>query len=99
MADLPADDPDRALIRAAAGGDADAFEGFVRRYEQRIVSLAATIVGPQEAEDVAQEVFVRIYRALPTFRRQCGPHLALSDRGECRPLVPIALVATCGGVG
>jgi RNA polymerase sigma-70 factor, ECF subfamily len=65
---LPADDPDRALIRAAAGGDADAFEGFVRRYEQRIVSLAATIVGPEEAEDVAQEVFVRVYRALPTFR-------------------------------
>jgi RNA polymerase sigma-70 factor, ECF subfamily len=99
LADLPADDPDRALIRAAAGGDADAFEGFVRRYEQRIVSLAATIVGPQEAEDVAQEVFVRIYRALPTFRGDSAIRTWLSDRGECRPLVPIALVATCDGVG
>lgn len=49
-------------------GDADAFEALVRRYEQRIVSLAGTLVGPGEAEDLAQEVFVRVYRALPTFR-------------------------------
>ena len=71
MADLPADDPDLASIRAAADGDADAFEALVRRYEQRVVSLAATIVGPDTAEDMAQEVFVRVYRALPTFRGDC----------------------------
>ena len=65
---MSAEDPDLASIRAAADGDADAFEVLVRRYEQRIVSLAATLVGPGEAEDVAQEVFVRVYRALPTFR-------------------------------
>ena len=65
---MPAEDPDLASIRAAASGDADAFEALVRRYEQRIVSLAATLVGRGEAEDLAQEVFVRVYRALPTFR-------------------------------
>jgi RNA polymerase sigma-70 factor, ECF subfamily len=68
LADLPADDPDLTLTRAAAVGDADAFEALVRRYEQRIVSLAGTMVGPDDAEDLAQEVFVRVYRALPTFR-------------------------------
>jgi len=68
LADLLEDDPDLAFIRAAAAGDADAFEVLVRRYDRRIVSLCGTLVGPEDAEDVAQEVFVRVYRALPSFR-------------------------------
>src|SRR5262245_56627876 len=68
LADLPADDPDQTFVRAAAAGDADAFEALVRRYEQRVVSLCGTLVGPEDAEDLAQEVFVRVYRALPSFR-------------------------------
>ena len=54
--------------RAAASGDADAFEVLVRRYEQRVVHLVATMVGAEDAEDLAQEVFVRVHRAVPTFR-------------------------------
>jgi RNA polymerase sigma-70 factor (ECF subfamily) len=68
LADLPADDPDLTSIRAAAAGDADAFEALVRRYEQRVVGLCGTLVGPEDGEDLAQEVFVRVYRALPSFR-------------------------------
>lgn len=41
----------------------------MRRYQSRIVSLARSNVGdPAEAEDLAQEVFVRVYRSLQTFR-------------------------------
>ena len=68
MADVPAEDPDLATIRGAADGDSDAFEALVRRYAPQMSRLAATIVGPEDADDVAQEVFVRAYQALPAFR-------------------------------
>lgn len=68
MTDTLPDDPDAALVRAAAGGDLDAFEALVRRHESRVVSLVRSLAGPEDAEDLAQEVFVRVYRSLGTFR-------------------------------
>jgi len=68
---VPDLDPDLDLLPAAIDGDVDAFEAIVRRYQGRIVSLARTLTGaPDDAEDVAQEVFVRVYRSLGTFRRE-----------------------------
>src|SRR5258708_13497126 len=53
------------LARAARGGDLDAFEGLVRRYQRRVYGLAYRhLRDPDEAQDLAQEVFVRLYRNL-----------------------------------
>lgn len=69
VAVLLPDDPDVDLVPAAGEGDADAFEALVRRYQSRIISLAGGYVGdPSDAEDLAQEVFVRIFRSLGRFR-------------------------------
>ncbi len=62
-------DPDRALVAAAVAGDGDAFEALVRRHQTRIVNYAMAIVKDSaEAEDVAQETFIRAYRSLTRFR-------------------------------
>ncbi len=54
---------------AAAEGDADAFEALVRRYQSRIISLTRGYAGNSaDAEDLAQEVFVRVFRSLRRFR-------------------------------
>ncbi|HEY1813242.1 MAG TPA: sigma-70 family RNA polymerase sigma factor [Kofleriaceae bacterium] len=57
-----------ALVAAAKAGDQRAFEALVRRYRKRIYALALHIVGyASEADDIAQEVFLKAYRALATF--------------------------------
>src|SRR5215467_3024278 len=53
------------LARAARGGDLDAFEALVRRYQRRVYGLAYQhLRDPDEAQDLAQEVFVRLFRNL-----------------------------------
>ncbi len=62
-------DPDRTLVDEAAAGDLDAFATLVRRYQTRLVNYALAIVRDTgEAEDVAQETFIRAYRSLGRFR-------------------------------
>ncbi len=57
-----------ALVDAAKAGDQRAFESLVRRYRKRIFALALHIAGSSsEADDIAQEVFLKAYRALPQF--------------------------------
>ena len=69
MADVLDHDPDLDLLPAAVAGDVDAFEALVRRHQSRIVSLARTLAGRgEDAEDLAQEVFVRVYKGLGRFR-------------------------------
>lgn len=59
---------ERAVIERAAAGDAAAFEELVMRYQDRVYGLALRLVRrPDEAEDVAQEAFVKAYRALNAF--------------------------------
>ncbi len=56
------------LVAAAKAGDAQAFEELVRRYRKRIFALALHLTGtPSDADDIAQEVFMRAYRALDRF--------------------------------
>ena len=62
-------DPDRTLVDEAIAGSLDAFDTLVRRYQMRLVNYAIAIVRDTgEAEDVAQETFIRAYRSLGRFR-------------------------------
>ena len=65
------DDPDGALVARARRGDADAFDELVRRYGDRIVNyIRAMLWQGADAEDVAQDVFLRAYRGLGRFKGQ-----------------------------
>jgi RNA polymerase sigma-70 factor, ECF subfamily len=62
-------DPDGALVEAAASGSREAFDELVRRHQTAIVALVrALTAGGDEAEDLAQEAFVRAWRSLRSFR-------------------------------
>lgn len=64
-----------ALIRAAQRGDQDAFEQLVRVYDQSVLRLAMNLLrSPEDARDVYQEAFLRVYRNLHTFRFDCSFH-------------------------
>jgi len=64
-----ADDPDLALTGRARGGDAEAFRALVERHRDRAFAVARRIVRTDtDAEEVAQDAFVRAWRALPAFR-------------------------------
>jgi RNA polymerase sigma-70 factor (ECF subfamily) len=57
-----------ALARSARGGDLNAFEALVRRYQRRVFALAFQhLQDHTEAQDLAQEVFVRLYRGLDRY--------------------------------
>lgn len=59
---------ERALIEACRRGEHRAMEALYHRYKRRVFGLVHRIAGPADAEEVAQEVFVRIYRGLAKFR-------------------------------
>lgn len=55
-------------VKLAAKGDQRAFERLYRAHQGRVFSLALRMAGPQWAEDLTQEVFVRAWQKLGTFR-------------------------------
>ena len=57
------------LIDEARGGDSAAFEALVRRYDRRVLRLALRFVGEDEARDIYQEVFLKVFRSMARFRR------------------------------
>jgi RNA polymerase sigma-70 factor, ECF subfamily len=60
---------DQALVERVQRGDKTAFDLLVRKYEHRIVKLVDRYVHDNAAAlDVAQEAFLKAYRALPSFR-------------------------------
>ena len=61
-------DPDGALVSETLAGDHAAFERLVERHRPAVVRVAARVVGRDEAEDVAQETFLRAYGHLPRFQ-------------------------------
>jgi len=64
-----------SLIRAAQRGDQDAFEQLVHAYDQSVLRLAMNLLrSPEDARDVYQEAFLRVYRNLHTFRFDCSFH-------------------------
>lgn len=63
-------DADFALVRAASGGDVGAFEALYRQHQRRIYAVLWRLCGGHRAraEDLTQDVFLRAWRALPSFR-------------------------------
>ncbi|HET6279299.1 MAG TPA: sigma-70 family RNA polymerase sigma factor [Candidatus Polarisedimenticolia bacterium] len=59
-----------SLIEAARDGDATAFEALVRRYDRQVLRLALRFVGEDEARDIYQEVFLKVFRSLSGFRQE-----------------------------
>jgi RNA polymerase sigma-70 factor (ECF subfamily) len=61
---------DEELIAKALDGDSSAFESLVQRYQDTIYRLAYRMVGSHEdAQDLSQECFVRLYRVLPKYKQ------------------------------
>ena len=66
---MSADVSDLSLVRRVQRGDKGAFDVLVLKYQHKLVKLVTRYVrNPAEAEDIAQEAFIKAYRALPQFR-------------------------------
>jgi RNA polymerase sigma-70 factor (ECF subfamily) len=85
---------DLALVQAIHRGDPGSREALYHRYKRRVFALAVRIVGASDAEEVAQEAFIRIFRGLPKFRGDAAlgtwiyrlaVNAALSHRSRRRP--------------
>lgn len=64
---------DLELIEAFRNGDITGFNELVRRYQEKIYWIAKRVVGSHEdADDVAQDVFIRVHGALKDFRAESG---------------------------
>ena len=64
-----------SLIRAVQSGDRDAFEQLVRVYDHSVLRLAVNLLRSQEdAQDVYQEAFLRVYKNIHAFRFDCSVH-------------------------
>jgi RNA polymerase sigma-70 factor (ECF subfamily) len=62
--------PEAERIRRAADGDVNAFSSLVEEHRPRVLRTAYGIVGStQEAEEIAQEVFIKVWRSLPGYNR------------------------------
>jgi RNA polymerase sigma-70 factor (ECF subfamily) len=60
---------DRLLVERAQRGEKHAFEMLVSKYQRKLARLLSRFIrDPAEVEDVAQEAFIKAYRALPSFR-------------------------------
>jgi RNA polymerase sigma-70 factor (ECF subfamily) len=66
---MSADTSDLSLVQRVQRGDKSAFDVLVRKYQHKVVKLVMRYMRePADAEDVAQEAFIKAYRALPQFR-------------------------------
>ena len=69
MAKASSKDTDEQLVERVFSGDMRAFEFLVLRYQHRLLGLIGRLVrDPHEAEDIAQETFIKAYKALANFR-------------------------------
>jgi RNA polymerase sigma-70 factor, ECF subfamily len=94
-------DPDIRLMLRVREDEAGAFEELVEHYQHRLVAVLHHLLGnPEEAEDLAQEVFLRVYRARKKYRPRAkfstwlftiANNLALNllRRRQRKPVVPL----------
>ncbi len=91
------DGNDAELMRAVGGGDLDAFNEIVRRHQQTAWRIAYRFLGDSaEAEDVAQEAFLRILAAAPRYKPTAAfstylyrvvARLCIDHAGKKRPIL------------
>ncbi len=68
-ASMESTDPDRELVRLAQLGDARAFVALVVKYQRRVArNVARWVKGASDVEDVVQDVFIKVYRGLGSFK-------------------------------
>jgi RNA polymerase sigma-70 factor (ECF subfamily) len=66
---LSVDTSDLGLVQRVQRGDKTAFDLLVRKYQHKVIKLVTRYLrNPSDAEDVAQEAFIKAYRAMPQFR-------------------------------
>lgn len=66
---MPDSTPDRDLITAILSGQTDAFAYLVRRHQDHVFGLCLSLMkNPSDAEDAAQDIFLKTYRRLKEFR-------------------------------
>lgn len=91
---------EREIIARCRGGDSSAFDAIVERYQQRVFTLCYWMLkNRDDAEDAAQEAFLRAYRGLASFRGDCAfstwiHRIAVNaalDFGQRRSKAPLAL--------
>ena len=95
-----ADDPCAALVQRAQHGDRAAFGELVGSTQQQVYNLAYHFFPqPQEAEDLTQEIYLRAWRALPSFRGEArfstwlyriATNVCLNRRRQLRAQPPLA---------
>lgn len=62
-------DPDASLITRAQAGDTAAFQALFARHRNDVARIVFRMIGPSpDVEDVVQDVFLNVYRSLPSFR-------------------------------
>jgi len=100
-AQLALRDPDTRLMLSVRDDQPGAFEELVEHYQNRLVGVLHHLVGnATEAEDLAQEVFLRVYRARKKYRARCkfstwlftiANNLALNSlrARQRKPVVPL----------
>lgn len=102
---------DQVLVATARDGDLDAFETLVRQHTKAVYAHALRFFGePNAAEDVVQEVFIKVYRSLDTFddRARFSTWLYRVTRNVCLdqvragrrrpvPVDPFEITATAPG--
>jgi len=104
-------DPDIRLMLQVREDHAGAFEQLVARYQHRLVSVMNHLIGnAEEAEDLAQEVFLRVYKARKKYRPRSkfstwlftiANNLALNHirSRQRKPLVPLRTTRDSGPLG
>jgi len=76
-----------SLVQRTLGGDTSAFEQLIVRYERRVLTLAMKLLGsPDDAQDAAQEVFLRVFKYIHRFdvHKPMSPWLMQMTVNVCR---------------
>jgi RNA polymerase sigma-70 factor (ECF subfamily) len=90
-------DPDQRLVERTRRGDLRAFEQLVMRHHEIVLRVSARVVGDDDAEDVAQDAFLRAFHRLDRFRGEAPfrawllsitHNTALSTAGRRAKLAP-----------
>ena|GEM_PF-4596368 len=82
-------DDEAFLVARAAGGDRGAFAVLVARHEARLRHFLARVVGPHEADDAAQDAFLKAWLALDRYRGEAGFGAWLAGIGWRAAAIPV----------